>query len=134
MPHLVVLYSANLEADADMSTFCRAAADALLSVDDDSGKAVFPIAGVRVFAYPAAQFAVADGSGDHGFIYLQLRMAKGRSAMVHQAVGEALSAVAKSHFAALLDKRKVGMTVQVDEGHEVFDAKIGNLHPHFQRS
>ena len=78
MPHLVVLYSANLEAEADMAGFCRRAADAMLAVRDESGKAVYPIGGVRVFAYPASHFAVADGSGDHGFIYMQLRMAPRR--------------------------------------------------------
>ncbi len=134
MPHLVILYTANLEADADMAGFCRRAADAMLSVNDEAGKQVFPIGGVRVFAYPAAHFAVADGSGDHGFIYLQLRMAAGRSAAVHKDVGETVSAAARSHFAALFERRKFGMTLQIDEGHEVFDAKIGNLHAVFQKA
>ena len=38
------------------------------------------VSGIRVFAYPAAHYAVADGSGDHGFCYLNLRMGRGRSA------------------------------------------------------
>ena len=117
-----------------MALFCRRAADVMLSVRDESGKPVFPTGGVRVFACPAFHFAVADGSGDHGFIYLQLRMAGGRSAAVHKAVGDAVSAAASSHFAALLEKHKVGMTLQIDEGHEVFDAKIGNLHAVFQKN
>jgi 5-carboxymethyl-2-hydroxymuconate isomerase len=25
----------------------------------------------------------------------------------------------------------LGLTLQIDEGHEVFDAKLGNLHPLF---
>lgn len=133
MPHLVVLYTPDLEAEGDLDTFCRRAADAMLSVRDESDKPVFPTGGVRVLAYPAAHFAVADGSGDHGFVYLQLRMAKGRSAAVHQRVGEVLSAAASSHFAPLLARRHFGMTLQIDEGHEVFDAKIGNLHPLFQK-
>ncbi len=132
MPHVVVLYTANLEAEADMASFCRRTADAALAVRDDAGKPVFPVGGVRVYAYPAAHFAVADGSGDHGFIYVQMRMAAGRSASVHKDVGEALTATARTYFAALMEKRKLGLTVQVDEGHEVFDAKVGNLHAVFQ--
>ncbi len=131
MPHVVVLYSANLEAQAGMSRFCRTVADALISVRDESGKQVFPTGGIRVFAYPAAHSAVSDGSGDHGFVYVQLRMAAGRSAATHQAAGAALGGAARDFFAPLLAQRKFGLTVQIDEGHEVFDAKLGNLHPLF---
>ena len=133
MPHVVVLYTANLENDADMTRLCRRAADALLGVRDEAGQQVFPTGGVRVFAFPAAHFAVADGSGEHGFVYVQLRMGRGRSAAVHQAAGDALTAAARSHFAPLLAQRHFGLTVQVDEGPEVFDAKVGNLHPLFNK-
>ncbi len=131
MPHVVVLYTGNLEADAGMAQFCRRAADALLGVRDEAGGQVFPTGGVRVFAYPAPHHAVADGSGDHGFIYVQLRMGRGRTAPVHRAAGEALTGAARAHFAPLLATHRLGLTVQVDEGHEVYDAKIGNLHAAF---
>jgi 5-carboxymethyl-2-hydroxymuconate isomerase len=134
MPHVVVLYTPNLEGDADMSAACRALANALLGVRDEAGRPVFPTGGVRVFAVPAAHFAVADGSGDHGFVYVQLRMGRGRSAEVHKTTGEALTAAARAHFAPLLARRKLGLTVQVDEGHEVFDARIGNLHALFDKA
>ena len=139
MPHVVVLYSANLEGPdlADMGTFCRRAAGALLTVRDEGDRQVFPTGGVRVLAYPTPHFAVADtgdGSGDFGFIYVQLRMGRGRSAAVHLAAGQALSEAARLHFAPLLARRKLGLTVQVDEGSEVFDAKLGNLHPLFNKA
>ena len=134
MPHVVTLYSATLDAEADMGGFCRAAADALLTVRDEAGKPVFPTGGVRALAYPAPYFAVADGSDpEFGFVYVQLRMGRGRSAAVHLASGEALSAAARAHFTDLLGRRKFGLTVQVDEGPEVFDAKLGNLHPLFNK-
>jgi 5-carboxymethyl-2-hydroxymuconate isomerase len=119
--------------EAGMPGFCRAAAEALLSVRDESGKAVFPTGGVRVFAYPATHYAVADGSGDYGFIYVQLRMGRGRNALVHQAAGAALGGAARAHFAQLMASRRLGLTVQVDEGAEVFDTKIGNLHEIFNK-
>ncbi len=133
MPHVVILYTPNLERETDMSALCRALADAMLTVRDEQGAQVFPTGGVRVFAYPAAHFAVADGSGDHGFCYLNLRMGRGRSAGTQQAAGQALTDAAKAHFAPLLAQRPVGLTLQVDEGPEVFDAKFGNLHPLFQK-
>jgi len=139
MPHVVVLYTANLEAPsaqggADMPAFCRRLADVLVGLRDDTGRPVFPTGGVRVFAYPATHFAVADGSGDHGFVYVQARMARGRSAAVQQAAGDMLASAARTFFSALLAQRRLGITVQVDEGAEVFDAKLGNLHALFEQA
>jgi 5-carboxymethyl-2-hydroxymuconate isomerase len=133
MPHLVMLYTPQLEAEADFPRLCRRLADAMLSVRDEQGAQVFPTGGTRVLAYPAAHYAVADGSGDYGFIYFNVRMAKGRSAAVHKAVGETLAAAVREELAPLLAQRPVGLTLQVDEGHEVFDAKLGNLHPLFAK-
>ena len=143
MPHLVILYTGHLDAVTDMTVLCRSLADTMLAVRDEAGKPVFPPGGVRVLAYPAAHCAVADGGaagraaglgGDYGFIYLNLRMARGRSAAVHADVGRRLEAVAKGHFAPLLASRPVGVTLQIDEGPEVFDAKNSSLHPLFKLS
>ena len=90
MPHLVVLYTQNLEAETDIEHLCRALADAMLAVRDAGGQQVFPTGGVRVLAYPARHAAVADGRRDYAFAYLNLRMARGRSAEVKQRAGEAL--------------------------------------------
>jgi 5-carboxymethyl-2-hydroxymuconate isomerase len=76
---------------------------------------------------------VADGSGDHAFCWFNLRMGRGRSDAVQRAAGEALVAAARDHLAPLLARRPVGLTLQVDVGAEVFDAKFGNLHPLFAR-
>lgn len=133
MPHLVMLYTPNLEAETDLTALCRSLADAMRSVRDEAGAQVFPTGGTRVLAYPAAHFAVADGSGDFAFCYFNIRMARGRSAAVHQAVGDTVTAAARAHLAPVLARRPVGLTLQVDEGHEVFDAKFGNLHPLFSK-
>jgi 5-carboxymethyl-2-hydroxymuconate isomerase len=138
MPHLVILYTPDLdrpvaEGGSDMTALCRALADTMLAVRDEDGQPVFPTGGVRVLAYPAAHSAVADGAGDYGFVYLNLRMGRGRSATVHQRVGQGLEATAKTHFAPLLATRPIGVTLQIDEGPEVFDAKNSSLHPLFKK-
>ena len=134
MPHLVILYTPNLDAECDMTALCRALADTMLTVKDEAGKQVFPTGGVRVLAYPAAHSAVADGQGDYAFAYLNLRMGRGRSEAVKQQAGAALSATAQAHFAPLLAQRPLGITLQIDEGPEVFDAKHSSLHPLFNKS
>ena len=134
MPHLVILYSPDLDTDTDMTALCRCLADAMRSLRDEAGAQVFPTAGTRVLAYPAAHSAVADGSGEHAFCYFNLRMGRGRSGATQRAAGQTLVAAAQVHFAPVLARRPVGLTLQVDVGAEVFDAKFGNLHALFARA
>ncbi|QXI36354.1 5-carboxymethyl-2-hydroxymuconate isomerase [Pseudomonas xantholysinigenes] len=134
MPHLVLLYSPDIEADADMPTLCRALADCMLEQRDESGRQVFPTGGTRVLAYPAAHAAIADGRGDYGFVYANLRMGAGRSGGVHRQVGDQLLAVMRQQLDPLLARRPVGVTVQIDESQaQVYDAKHSSLHPLFNR-
>lgn len=132
MPHLVILYSGNLDAQADMNALCRGLADAMLEQVDEAGAKVFPPGGTRVLAYPAPRYAIADGHNDYAFAYLNLRMGRGRSEATQQRIGEALLAVAKAFFDPIQLRRLVGVTLQIDVGAEVFDAKLSNLHPLFK--
>jgi 5-carboxymethyl-2-hydroxymuconate isomerase len=152
MPHLVILYTANLDrpvADggtdmtADMSRLCRTLADTMLAARDEAGQPVFPPGGVRVLAYPAPHFAVADGgaaglaaggSGDYGFVYLNLRMGRGRSKDTISIAGNALLESASAHFEHQLVHQHIGVTLQIDEGPEVFDGKASSLHPLFKKN
>jgi 5-carboxymethyl-2-hydroxymuconate isomerase len=134
MPHLVVLYTGNLDAETDMNALARRLADTMLAARDEGGKQVFPTGGTRVLCYPAAHFAVADGQRDYAFIYLNLRMARGRSEAVKKRVGESLSEAVKDALAPLFARRLIGVTLQIDEGAESFDAKHSNIHPLFNKA
>ncbi len=143
MPHLVILYTANLDAETDMTALCRSLADTMLAAHDDAGQPVFPPGGTRVLAYPAPHYAVSDGgaagraaggTGDYAFVYLNLRMAQGRSPATHKRVGDALLMTTKAHFQPVFHARHIGVTLQIDEGDEVFDAKHSNLHPLFRKT
>jgi 5-carboxymethyl-2-hydroxymuconate isomerase len=151
MPHLVILYTGQLDAEVHMTTLCRQMADAMLTVQDENGQAVFPTGGTRVLAYPAPHYAVADGgaagqaaglydpnphggSGNYAFVYLNVRMGRGRSEATQQRAGQTLVEVAKAFFAPVMAKRHIGITLQIDVGPEVFDAKLSNLHPLFNKA
>src|SRR5215472_9354389 len=134
MPHLVLLYSGNLETETDMTVLCRHLADAMLTVRDEHGQQVFPTGGVRVFAYPASHCAVADGERDYAFVYLNMRMGRGRTEATKKRAGETLLAAAKAHLETLFARRYPGLTLQIDEGQEVFDAKHSTIHPLFRKS
>ena len=133
MPHLVMLYTPQLDAQADLSRLCRKLADAMLSVRDENGAQVFPTGGTRVLAYPAAHFAVADGQRDYAFVYLNLRMGTGRSAATQKRAGDVVLATAKAHLDPLMATRLIGVTVNVDESPgQVYDGKHSNIHPLFK--
>lgn len=135
MPHCVILYTPNLERKADITALCRAVADAMLTIRDENGKQVFPTAGTRVLAYRAAHHAVADGSADCAFVYVNVRMALGRTEAVKKHAGDCLLGVVKSHFAPIFDRDPVGITLQIDESTgQVYDGKHSNLHALFNKS
>lgn len=161
MPHLVILYTGQLDAEVNMTPLCRQLADAMLTVQDEAGQQVFPTGGTRVLAYPAAHYAVADGGaagraaaasvpstvtstdpgtvpstdpGDYAFVYLNLRMGRGRTEATQQRAGQALLSVVQAFFAPVMARRHIGITLQIDVGAEVFDAKHSNLHPLFNKA
>jgi 5-carboxymethyl-2-hydroxymuconate isomerase len=134
MPHLVILYSANLDAHVDMRALCRELADTMIAQRDDDGKAVFPPGGTRVLAYPAAHYAVADGKGDYAFVYLNVRMGAGRSEAVQKRAGDTLMDTVKQHFAPIFERELIGITLQIDESPgQVYDGKHSTLHPLFNK-
>jgi len=132
MPHCVILYTPNIEPKTDVTALCRKLADTMLAIRDEAGKQVFPTGGTRVLAYPAAHHAVADGKGDYAFMYLNIRMAAGRSEAVKKEAGDRLLAVVKEHFAPIFAQELIGITLQIDESAgQVYDGKHSTLHPLF---
>ena len=126
MPHLTLLFTPCVDRMVDMPALCQDLANAMRAQVDEDGKPVFPIGGIRVLAFPAQYSAVA------GFIYLNLRMGRGRTPATHKKVGDALTAVAKRAFDKALQNEHVGITLQIDEGPEVYDSKTSSLHPLFR--
>ena len=135
MPHLVLLYTPPLEKRADFDVLCRDLANCMLAQRDEQNKPVFPKGGTRVLAYPAAHHAVGDDQAptgrDYQFLYLNLRMAVGRSDAVKKAAGDALIEVLHRHFDPHLERDLIGITLQIDETPPVYDGRISSLHPHF---
>jgi 5-carboxymethyl-2-hydroxymuconate isomerase len=134
MPHVVIQYTLNLEAQVDMPALCREVADALIAQRDEKGGPLFPVGGTRVLAYPAQVYAVADGKDDYGFCYINIRIAAGRNEASKKAAGDAVLALVRSRFASAFEKKHVGVTLQIDESPgQVYDAKHSNLHPLFAK-
>ncbi len=74
-----------------------------------------------------------ENPGDYAFMYLNVRMGRGRSEATQQRIGQTLLEVVKAFFAPVMAQRHIGITLQIDVGPEVFDAKHSNLHPLFNK-
>ena len=132
MPHLHIQYTANLEDTIDIDALCQTLRARLLSLQKDDGTALFPLTGTRVLAYPAPHSAVADGHPDRGYIYINLRIMRGRTDALKKLTGEALLESASAFLDPVFERQGLGLTVHVDEGADVFEGKRNNLAQHLQ--
>ena len=123
MPHLKIEYTANLDAHADVAGLCKTLSHTLVTLADGAGKPVFPLYGTRVLAYPATQYAVADGEQARAFVYMNMRITAGRSAALVQTIGDAVLAAAKAHLAPAIDKLPLRLTLHIDETPPAYEGK-----------
>tara|TARA_R110002049_G_scaffold10127_3_gene50367 strand:+ start:69718 stop:70110 length:393 start_codon:yes stop_codon:yes gene_type:complete len=72
MPHFHIDYSPNLEDRMDILAFCTMLRDAAMETG------LFPLAGLRIRALPAAHVVMADGNPDHAYLDLSIRLRAGR--------------------------------------------------------
>jgi 5-carboxymethyl-2-hydroxymuconate isomerase len=126
MPHLKIEYTANLDAHADIGELCKVLSHTLVAVEDAGGKLVFPLYGTRVLAYPATQYAVADGEQGRAFVYMNMRITPGRSPELVQAVGDAVLAAAQAYLTPALDKLPVRVTLHIDATPPGYEGKFSS--------
>jgi len=72
MPHFSIEYSANLEQMADVKSLCNVIRQAAIETG------LFPMPGIRVRAFKAEHYSIADGNTKHAFIDLSIRLREGR--------------------------------------------------------
>lgn len=126
MPHLKIEYTANLDAHADIGQLCTVLSHTLVALKDASGAPVFPLLGTRVLAYPAAQYAVADGERERAFVYLNMRITPGRSEELVRTVGDAVLAAARAHLAPALERLPVRLTLHIDATPPAYEGKFSS--------
>lgn len=107
MPHILLEYSANLEALINIAELC----DVLRRTGIETG--VFPMAGIRVRALCADHVSIADGDPRHGFIDVSVRLRGGRDLDTRKAATAALFAAAKTYLAPVLDKHPIALSLEM---------------------
>ncbi|MEC5408612.1 5-carboxymethyl-2-hydroxymuconate Delta-isomerase [Paraburkholderia sp. MPAMCS5] len=127
MPHLTLEYSANLSDASSMDQLCHKLAKVLVA-QQEIGKPVFPIGGVRVRALRCEQYAIADGRADAAFLHANLKIGAGRSDSAKRAAGDALFETIKAHFRNEFEKSGLALSLEIGEFSEAGTWKHNNLH------
>lgn len=122
MPHLVIEYSANLEAALDMSQLVTAMHAAALETG------VFPLGGIRARAARRELYVIADGHPDNAFIHVQARIGAGRTPDVRLKAAEHIFARLKAETATEFTRRPLGLSLEIVEIDPVGSLKHNNLH------
>lgn len=121
MPHLIVDYSANLEAEIDMSAFCDHLRKAAVEID------AFPKAGVRVRALPAPHYSIADGNPQHGYIDISIRLRAGRPLDVKKAATQAIFDAAEAFLAPVMARRPLALSLEMRDIDPDLSPKTGTI-------
>ncbi|MBM4188008.1 MAG: 5-carboxymethyl-2-hydroxymuconate Delta-isomerase [Gemmatimonadetes bacterium] len=125
MPHFVVEYTANLDAEVRIGRLLTAVNEAIAKRPE-----VFPIGGIRSRAVRVTEYAIADGAADYAFVHAVLTIGSGRSAELRRAVGDEIFAVMKAHFAELQSKRYLALSLELNEFAGTW--KANNIHERFE--
>lgn len=123
MPHLTLEYSANLDGRTDMGALCRKLHAAILS----SG--LFEEGAVRVRAFSARHYAIADLLPQNAFLDMSFRIGEGRAQDERQRAGELIFAAATEHLSPLLAEPHFALSLEVREIHSALSWKRNAIHP-----
>ncbi len=127
MPHIVLEYSANLSGQLDFAALLESLRDSALATG------VFPLGGIRVRAYQADHYLIADGHPDNAFVHIMLRVGHGRDLQARKRACEAIFATACEFLQPLYDRLPLGLSLEMQEIDAVLTAKKNNLHEYLER-
>ncbi|WP_390912693.1 5-carboxymethyl-2-hydroxymuconate isomerase [Pseudosulfitobacter sp. SM2401] len=107
MPHFHIDYSPNLETRLDIAGLCVVVRDAAVQTG------VFPLAGIRVRATPAAHVVMADGNPDHAFLDLSVRLREGRELEKRKAATSLIFAALEAYCADVMARSSFMLSMEM---------------------
>jgi len=123
MPHFSIEYSANLDSRVDMNALCALISDTIL------GTGLFEVGAVRVRAFRAEAYSVADRLPENGFIDMSFRIGAGRSAEEKQRTGEAIFSAVGAYLAPLFTTPHFALSLEIREIDPDLSWKKNAIHP-----
>lgn len=120
---MTIEYSANLDACVDMAGLCALVSRTILETG------LFEQGAVRVRAFRAEAYAIADLLPENGFIDMNFRIGKGRSAEEKRRAGEAIFAAVSEYLAALFTTPHFALSLEIREIDAELSWKKNAIHP-----
>ena len=126
MPHLVVEYSANIESKLDLNGLLdNLHAEALKT-------GIFPKGGLRVRAFRAENYRIADLHPENGYVHISALVGNGRPLDVRERAAGQLFSCVKEHLRALFEQSPLAISLNMQEFDPVLNFKHNNLHQYVQ--
>lgn len=124
MPHVVVEFSANLRARADVPALLRAVHAAALATG------VFPRGGTRTRAEERTDYVIADGHPDNAFVHVVLRIGHGRDLATRRRAGQQVFDAVVAQLEAAYAAGPLAISFEVQEIDPELSWKHNNVHDH----
>jgi 5-carboxymethyl-2-hydroxymuconate isomerase len=128
MPHLILEYSANLDAVLDLGSLCKRLNTTLADTT------LFEVGAIRVRAVRSDAYAVADDVPQNAFLDANLRIGVGRSSEEKKRAGEALFATLIDFFRAQLATPHFALSLEIREIDAALSWKKNTIHPRLRKS
>jgi 5-carboxymethyl-2-hydroxymuconate isomerase len=127
VPHLIVEYSANLEP--------RIGLDALLDRIHETAleTGMFPVGGIRIRAYKAEHYRIADCAPDNAFVHVTAIVGAGRPLDRREQVAKTLFDAICAELAVVADASPLAISFNMREFDSVLNFKQNNLHEYVNR-
>jgi 5-carboxymethyl-2-hydroxymuconate isomerase len=127
VPHLIVEYSANLEPRIDL--------DALLDRIHETAleTGMFPVGGIRIRAYKAEHYRIADCAPDNAFVHVTAIVGAGRPLDRREQVAKTLFDAICAELAVVADASPLAISFNMREFDSVLNFKQNNLHEYVNR-
>ncbi|MCE8509641.1 5-carboxymethyl-2-hydroxymuconate Delta-isomerase [Ruegeria pomeroyi] len=124
MPHFIVEYSGNLEDALDIGALCEVIRATAVGID------TFPMAGIRVRAFRADHWAIADGDPKHGFIDISIRLRAGRAPEVKQVAANEIFEAVRAFVAPVMAQRSLALSLEMRDIDPDLSPKTGSIRDH----
>lgn len=121
MPHFHIDYSPNLEECMDILAFCTILRDSAMETG------VFPLAGLRIRATPAAHVVMADGNPDHAYLDLSIRLRAGRDPQAKADATQHIFDAAAAFCATVLETSSFMLSMEMRDIDPVLSPKVSSI-------
>ena len=127
VPHLIVEYSGNIEDKLDL--------DALLDRlhEEAVASGMFPLGGIRIRAYRAEHYRIADCDAANAFVHVTAIVGAGRPLDRREQVTHRLFDALCDELAALQATSPLAISFNMREFDPVLNLKKNNLHEYLGR-